>query len=103
MREGLGIELPDMEVGNVMLKCDYLWQVVEIVIGGVPTVFEVHVMCFFMFLGRILLEASVSTNVFDRMRYQVLLWEVEVGNKLLGNIYLMAVIIPQGVHVVPLL
>jgi len=62
-----------------MLKGDYLWQVVEIVIGVVPTVLEVRFMCLFMSLGRLLLQRSVSTNLFGPMRHQVDLWKVEVG------------------------
>jgi len=48
-------------------------------IGGVPTVLEVRFMCLFMSLGRILLQGSVSTNVFGPVRHQVDLWKVEVG------------------------
>jgi hypothetical protein len=55
LSEGLGIELSDIEEEDATLTGDYLWQVVEIVIAGVPTVFEVRFMCYFMFLGRILL------------------------------------------------
>jgi hypothetical protein len=43
--EGLEIELSDFEAENATLKGDYLRQVVEIVIGGVPTVLEVRFMC----------------------------------------------------------
>ena len=50
------IELSDFEAENATLKGDYLRQVVEIVIGGVPTVLEVCFMCLFMSLGRILLQ-----------------------------------------------
>jgi hypothetical protein len=49
------------------------------VIGGIPTVLEVRVMCVFMSLGRILLQGSVSTNLFGPMRHQVDLWKVKVG------------------------
>jgi len=51
LRESLEIELLDFEAEYVTLKRDYLWQVVEIVIGGVPTVFEVHFICLFISLG----------------------------------------------------
>jgi hypothetical protein len=44
LSEGLEIELSDFEAEDATLKGDYLWQVVEIVIGGVPTVLEVHFM-----------------------------------------------------------
>jgi len=73
------IEISDFAAENAMLKGDYLWQVVEIVIGGVPTVLEVHFMCFFMSLGRILLQGSVSTKLFDPMRHQVDPQNVEDG------------------------
>jgi hypothetical protein len=75
----LEIELSDFEAENATLKGDYLWQVVEIVIGGVPTVLEVRCMYLFMSLGRILLQGSVSTNLCGPMRHQVDLWKVEVG------------------------
>jgi hypothetical protein len=98
LSECLQIELSDFETENAMLKGDYLLQVVEIVIGGVPTVFGVRFMCLFMSLPRILLQGSVSTNLFDPMRDQVELWNVEVGIQLLGNIYLVADIIVPGIH-----
>jgi hypothetical protein len=47
----LDIELSDFEAEDATLKGDYLQQVVEIVIGGVPTVLEVGLMCLFMSLG----------------------------------------------------
>ena len=75
----MAIELTDFQAEDVTLNGDYLWQVVEIVIGGVPTVLEVRFMCLFMSLGRILLQGSVSTNLFDLMRYQVGHRKVEVG------------------------
>jgi hypothetical protein len=99
----LEIELSDFEAENATLKGDYLRQVVEIVIGGVPTVLEVRFMCLFISLGRILLQGSVSTNLLDPMRHQVDLRKVAVGIQLLGNIYLVADKIPQGVHFAPLL
>jgi hypothetical protein len=95
---GVEIELSDFEAENATLKGDYLRQVVEIVIGGVPTVHEVCLMCLFMSLGKILLQGSVSTNLFDRMRHQVDLQKVEVGMQLFGNIYLVDNTIPPGVH-----
>jgi hypothetical protein len=96
-------ELSDFEAENATLQGDYLRQVVEVVIGGVPTVLEVSFMCVFMSLGRILLQGSVTTNLFDAMRHQVDLRKVEVGIQLLGNIYLVADIIPPGVDFAPLL
>ena len=50
-----------------MLNGEYLWQVVEIVIGGVPTILEVCFMCLFMCVSRILLQGSISSNLFDPM------------------------------------
>jgi len=79
LSEGLEIELSDFEAENATLKGDYLWQVVEIVIGGVPTVLEVRFMCLFMSLGRILLQGSVSTNLFGPVRHYVDLPKVEVS------------------------
>jgi hypothetical protein len=79
LSEGWEIELSDFEAQHATLKGDYLWQVVDIVIGGVPTIIEVRFMCLFMALGRILLEGSMSTNLFDPMRHQVDLRKVEVG------------------------
>jgi len=103
LSEGLEIVLSDFEAQDATLKSDGLWQVVEIVIGGVPTVLEVRLMCLFMSLSRILLQGSISTNLFGPMRHQVDLRNVEVGINLLGNIYLVADIIPPGVHLVPCL
>jgi hypothetical protein len=79
LSEGLEIELSDFEAENATLNGDYLWQVVEIVIGGVPTVLEVRLMCLFMSLGRRVLQGSVSTNLWSPMRHQVDLRIVEVG------------------------
>jgi hypothetical protein len=79
LSEGLEIELSDFEAENAMLKGDYLWLVVEDVIAGVPTVLEVGFMCLIMSLGRILLQGSVSTNLFNPVIHQVDLRKVEVG------------------------
>jgi len=73
------MELSAFEAENATLKGDYLRQVVEIVIGGVPTVLDIHFMCVFMSLGTILLQGSLSTNLFDLVRHQVDLRKVEVG------------------------
>ena len=73
------VELSDFEAENTTLKGDYLRQVVEIVIGGIPTVVEIRFMCFFMSPGRILLQRTVSPNLFDQVRHQVDLRKVEVG------------------------
>jgi hypothetical protein len=51
LSEGLQIGLSDFAAENAMLKGDYLRQVVEIVIGGVPTVLEIGCMCLFMSHG----------------------------------------------------
>ena len=48
---------------------DYLRQLVEIVIVGVPTLLEVQSMCLFMSLSWILLQGYISTNLFDPMRH----------------------------------
>ena len=83
---------------DATLKGGYLWQVVEIVIGGIPTGLEVHFMCLVMSLGSILLQGSISTNLFKPMRHQVDRRNVEVGISLLGNSYFVADIIPPGMH-----
>jgi hypothetical protein len=36
----LEVEHSDFKAENAMLKGDYLWQVVEIVIGGIPTILD---------------------------------------------------------------
>jgi hypothetical protein len=77
--ECLEVEPSDFEVEDAMLKGDYLWQVVKIVIGGVQTVLEVRFMCLIMSLVGILLQGSVSTNLFGPMRHHVDLQKVEVG------------------------
>jgi len=100
---GLQIELSDLEAEIVMLQCNYLWQVFEIVIQGVPTVLVVCFMCLFMTLSRILLHGSVLTNVFDPMRHRGDPQKVQVGIRHLGNVYLAADIIPPGIHFVLLL
>jgi len=87
---GLDIELSEFEAENATLKGDYLWQVVEIVIGGVPTVLGFGFVCFCMSLCGILLEVSVLTNLLGPMRHQVDHGEVEVGIQLHGNVYLFA-------------
>jgi len=79
LSEGLEIELSDFETEDATRNSNYLWQVVEIVIGGVPTVLDVGFMCRFMSLGRILLQGSVSTNLFGPIRHQVDIRKVEVG------------------------
>ena len=77
--KGLEIELCDFEAENVTPKGDYSRQVVEIVIGGVPTVLEISVMSWFVSLGRVLLQGSISTILFEPVRHQVDLRKVEVA------------------------
>jgi hypothetical protein len=103
LNEGLEIELSVFKAENATLKGDYLRQVVEILIGSIPTILEVRFMFLFMSLSRILLQGSISTNLFDPMRHQVDLRKVEVSIQLFGNIYLVADIIPPGVHFATLL
>jgi hypothetical protein len=79
LSKGLEFELPDFTAEDTTVNGNYFWQVVEIVIGGVPTVIEVHFMHMFMSLGTILLQGSVLTNQFDPMRHQVDIQIVEVG------------------------
>jgi len=79
LSEGLGIELSEVEAENATLKGDYSWQVVEIMIGGVPTGLEVRFMFSFMSLGRMLLHGSISINLFDPLRHPVDHRKVEVG------------------------
>jgi hypothetical protein len=55
----LEIAHPDFEAENAPLRGDYMPQVVEIVIGGVPIIVEVRFMFLFMSLCRILLQGSV--------------------------------------------
>jgi len=84
----------------VTLRGDYLRQVVENAIGGIPTVLEVRCMCSVMSLHRILLEGSVSTDLVDPVEHQVDLRKVEVGIEHLGNIYLVADINAPGIYFV---
>jgi hypothetical protein len=79
LNEGLEIELSDFEAENATLKGDSLWKVVEIVIGGFPTVLKVGYMCLFMSFGRILLQGSILRNLFCPMRHQVDLQKVGVS------------------------
>jgi hypothetical protein len=57
--KGLESKLTDFNAENVMLKDDYMRQVVEIVLGGAPTIFEVHLVSLFMAQGRILLQRTM--------------------------------------------
>jgi hypothetical protein len=76
---------------------------IAIVIGGVPTLLEIHFMCLFMSHPRILLQRSGSMNLFDPIRYQMDRQKVEVSIRLLGHIYLMADPILLRVHFASLL
>jgi len=98
LSEALDIELSDFEAENATLKGDYLRQVVEIEIGGIPTVLEDRFKCLVRSFDRILLQGSMSTNLFNPMRHRVDLRKVEVCIQLLGNINLVADIIPPGVN-----
>jgi hypothetical protein len=98
----LEFELSDFETENATLKGNYLRQVVEIMIGGVQNVLGIRFMCWFMPLGRILLQGSVSTYLFNPVRHQVDLWKFEGSISLHGNVYLMADIILPGIHFAPL-
>jgi len=69
LSESLEIDLSDFDAEDATLKGDYLWKVVGIVIGGIPTILEVRFMCLLMSLERILLQGSISTNLFDSMRH----------------------------------
>jgi hypothetical protein len=77
--EGLEIEHSDFEAEDATLKGEYMWQVVEIEIGGFPTNLEVCFMCLIMSLGGIQLEGSISTNLFGPIRHQLDLRKVEVS------------------------
>jgi hypothetical protein len=75
----LETDLSDFEAEDATLKHVYLWQVVEIVTGGVPTGLEVRFMWLFMSLGGILLQGSISTNLLDPVRHHVDLRKAEVS------------------------
>ena len=79
LSRGLEIQLSDFEAENATLKGDYVWQVGEIVIGGVPTIPEVYFVCLIKFLSRILLQGTISTNLLDLKRHQAHLRTVNVG------------------------
>jgi hypothetical protein len=74
----LDSQLTEVKAENVTLKGDYMLLVVEIVIGGVPTILEICFVCLIMSLGRIELQGSVSTDLFGPMRHQVDLSKVDV-------------------------
>jgi hypothetical protein len=78
--EGLEIEIPDSEAENTTRNSDFLRHEGDIVIEGIPALHEVRFMCMFISLGRILLQGSVSVNLFDPMPHYMDLWKVEVGS-----------------------
>ena len=78
LSEGLVLELSDLDTQNATLEGDYLRLVVEIEIGGVPTVLEIGLICLFMSVCIILLEGCISTNLFYRVRQQADIPKVEV-------------------------
>jgi hypothetical protein len=55
-------------------------------------------MCLFLSLSRILVQGSVSTNLFDPMIIEVDLHILEVGISLVRNIYVVADIFQPGIH-----
>jgi len=69
LRVGLEIEPLDFKAENSMMTGDFLCQVVEIVIRGIPTVLDINVKCLFMSLGRILLKGSISTTLLNPIRH----------------------------------
>jgi hypothetical protein len=77
LSEYLENQLADFEVEDATLNSNYVLRVVEIVIGGVPPVLEVRFMCLCISLGRILIQHSVSTNLFNRLKHQVDLSKVD--------------------------
>jgi hypothetical protein len=81
-----------------MLKGDHLLYGLDIVIGGVRIVQKVQFMYLFMSLGRILLQRSISRNLFYPLRPQVELRKVVVGIQLLANICAVADSILPGFH-----
>jgi hypothetical protein len=90
-------EFSDFVVENATLKSDYLGLVVEILIGGFPTVLEGRFMSLLMSLGGRLLQGYILTNLFNQMRHHGDLQTVEVGIQLLEILSLVADIIPPGV------
>jgi hypothetical protein len=79
VREGVKSEFADIKEENATLKDDYLRQTVDIVIAAIPTVPEHCFMCFFISLGKMYLQGSVSTNVFELMRPQLDFRNLGVG------------------------
>jgi hypothetical protein len=69
LSDGLEIEHSNLNADNVTLKGDPLKQEVQIVIGGIPNILEVHDMSLVMSLGKIPFEVTIMTNLFDLIRY----------------------------------
>jgi hypothetical protein len=65
LSKGLEIELYDFEAEYATLKGDYMRQGVPSVMGGVPTILDIRLVCFFMCLARTLFQGTVSTNLFN--------------------------------------
>jgi hypothetical protein len=81
LSKDFNIELSDYKAEDATLRQDGGWHVVKNVVGGVPTVLEVGIMCFLMALSRIVLQGYMLTNLFDPMRYKMHLETVEVSIK----------------------
>jgi hypothetical protein len=77
--ECLEIALSDFEAKNATVEGDCLRQIVEIAIGGVPTLLQIRLMRLFMSLSRILLQGSILTKHFNPVRHQVNLRKVDVS------------------------
>jgi hypothetical protein len=84
-----------------MLKGDDLQKVVVNIMGSVPIVIEVSVICLFLSVSRTQMKVTISTNVSDPMRHQVNCWTVEVGRYLVRNDYPITDIILCGTHFAP--
>ena len=66
--ESLKRELSHLNLENAMLKADYLQQVVGIILQGIPTVLEVHYLCWFM---------PLRENTIPRRHMDELVWPNE--------------------------
>jgi hypothetical protein len=102
LSEDLDIALSGFEADYVTLNSDFFRQVVEIVIESIQTVLEICVIWFFLTLGRILIQGSISTKLFAPLKHQVDLRKVEIHIYRLGISDLVADTIPQGMEFVPL-
>jgi hypothetical protein len=59
LSECFEIEVSDFEIENTTLKHDYSKEVVQTIIGGVVTDYEIRFMFLFMSLSRRLLQGSI--------------------------------------------